>query len=81
MIKKSKKIIALGLLTTMVAALTIGTSAQAENETETVSKKSKLEAYIKFTRILNAIEEQYVDDLNTTDLIDKALKGLLTNLD
>ena len=81
MIKKSKKIIFLGLLTTMVAAFVIGTSAQAENETDNISKKSKLEAYIKFTRILNVIEKDYVDDLNTTDLIDKALKGLLSNLD
>jgi len=81
MIKKSKKIIALGLLTTMVAAMAIGTNAQAKNEVSKVSKKSKLEAYIKFTRILNVIEKDYVDDLNTTDLIDKALKGLLTNLD
>ena len=81
MIKKSKKIIILGLLTTIAAAVVVGTSAQAKNETPEYSKKSKLEAYIKFTRILNAIEKNYVDDLNTSELIDKALKGMLTNLD
>ncbi len=82
MIKKSKKIIALGLASTMLAALIVGTSAQAKNETSNDdTKQSKLAAYIKFTRILNAIDEQYVDDLNTSDLVDKALKGLLTNLD
>ena len=81
MMKKSKKIIALGLVSTVAAALIIGTSAQAKNDTPDESKKSKLEAYIKFTRILNAIDQQYVDDLNTSDLVDKALKGLLTNLD
>ncbi len=82
MIKKSKKIIALGLVSTVVAALIVGTSAQAKNETSNDdTKQSKLAAYIKFTRILNAIDEQYVDDLNTSDLVDKALKGLLTNLD
>lgn len=43
--------------------------------------KEKLEAYIKFTQIVNLIESQYVDDVNTTDLVDKALKGLMTNLD
>ena len=79
--KKSKKIIALGLVSTIAAALIIGTSAQAKNDTPDETKKSKLEAYIKFTRILNAIDQQYVDDLNTSDLVDKALKGLLTNLD
>ena len=81
MMKKSKKIIALGLVSTIAAALIIGTSAQAKNDAPDETKKSKLEAYIKFTRILNAIDQQYVDDLNTTDLVDKALKGLLTNLD
>jgi carboxyl-terminal processing protease len=81
MMKKSKKIIALGLVSTIAAALIIGTSAQAKNDTPDETKKSKLEAYIKFTRILNAIDQQYVDDLNTSDLVDKALKGLLTNLD
>ncbi len=81
MMKKSKKIIALGLVSTIAAALIIGTSAQAKNDAPDETKKSKLEAYIKFTRILNAIDQQYVDDLNTSDLVDKALKGLLTNLD
>jgi len=81
MITKSKKIIALGLVATVSAILIVGTSAQAKDEATEESKKSKLEAYIKFTRILNAIDQQYVDDLNTTDLVDKALKGLLTNLD
>lgn len=82
MIKKSKKIIALGMISTVISAFVV--SANAEVETKTISdesQKSKLEAYIKFTRILNAINEQYVDDLNTSDLVDKALKGLLSNLD
>ncbi len=84
MIKKSKKIIVAGLVTTLTAAYLFGSFAQAK---ETAKKftpstaKEKLEAYIKFTQILNLIESQYVDDVNTTDLVDKALKGLMTNLD
>lgn len=84
MIKKSKKIIILGLMTTVTAVLMIGTTVQAKQSQEDTldnTQKSKLESYIKFTQILNVIDEQYVDDLNTSDLIDKALKGLLTNLD
>ncbi|HFD13839.1 MAG TPA: S41 family peptidase [Epsilonproteobacteria bacterium] len=84
MIKKSKKIIVAGLVSTFTAAYLFGSFAQAK---DTVSKhtpstaKEKLEAYIKFTQILNLIEAQYVDDVNTTGLVDKALKGLMTNLD
>ncbi|SFV60607.1 Carboxyl-terminal protease [hydrothermal vent metagenome] len=83
MITKSKKLITLGLVSTLITTMLIGAGKKAEDETSSngESQKSKLEAYIKFTRILSAIEQQYVDDLNTTDLVDKALKGLLSNLD
>ena len=81
MIKKSKKIIVTGLLSTLTAAYLFGGFAEAKSTSQESSAKDKLEAYIKFTQILNVIEKEYVDDVNTTDLIDKALKGLLTNLD
>jgi len=83
MIKKSKKLIALGVMTTLITTMVIGAGTNIKDEPTLSedSQKSKLEAYIKFTRILSAIDQQYVDDLNTTDLVDKALKGLLSNLD
>ncbi len=85
MIKKSKKIILAGLTSTIAAAYLFGSFAQAKDtnttKIEPSSAKEKLEAYIKFTQILNVIESQYVDDINTTDLVDKALKGLMVNLD
>ncbi len=85
MIKKSKKVIAAGLVTTLTIAYMFGSFAQAKDTAVTKhtpsTAKEKLEAYIKFTQILNVIESQYVDDVNTTDLVDKALKGLLANLD
>lgn len=85
MIKKSKKIIIAGLVSTLAVAYLFSSSAVAK---DTASKKytpstakEKMEAYIKFTQILNVIESQYVDDINTTSLVDKALKGLMVNLD
>ncbi len=81
MIKKNKKTIVLGLLSTITAGFIISTSAQAKNEDSLEVGNSKLEAYIKFTKVLNIIDDQYVDELNTSDLVDKALKGLLSNLD
>ena len=85
MIKKSKKVIIAGLASTLTAAYMFGSFAQAKDTTDKThapsTAKEKLEAYIKFTQILNVIESQYVDDVNTTDLVDKALKGLLSNLD
>jgi len=88
MIKKSKKIILTGLISAIATTYLIGPLLQANNSNTTQPKKEihsstkqKLEAYIKFTQILNLIESQYVDDVNTTDLVDKALKGLMSNLD
>lgn len=80
MITRSKKIIAAGILSTLTAAYLFG-SLQAKEEPNTSSAKDKLAAYIKFTQILNIIEKEYVDDVNTTTLVDKALKGLMSNLD
>ncbi|MCK4440422.1 MAG: PDZ domain-containing protein, partial [Sulfurovaceae bacterium] len=83
MIKKNKKTILFGLLSTVTASLLLVSNAKADNlyDNRPNSKNSKLKAYLKFTKIVSIIEEQYVDELNTSDIIDKALKGLLSNLD
>ncbi|MFK5976396.1 MAG: S41 family peptidase [Sulfurovum sp.] len=81
MIKKSKSFIFAGFLTTLITAYIFGPFAQAKATSVQASAKEKLDAYIKFTQILNVIETQYVDDVNITTLIDKALKGLMSNLD
>ena len=85
MIKKSKKVIVAGLASTLTVAYLFGSFAEAKDPAakayQPSSAKEKLEAYIKFTQILNVIESQYVDDINATDLVDKALKGLMANLD
>ena len=71
-----------GVLSAVTATLLMGTYADAKDTHKTSSgAKEKLEAYIKFTQILNLIESQYVDDVNTSTLVDKALKGLMANLD
>ncbi|HQR73817.1 MAG TPA: S41 family peptidase [Sulfurovum sp.] len=85
MIQKSKKIILAGLGSTVAAAYIFGSFAQAEDVTKNKpspsTAKDKLEAYVKFTQIISVIESQYVDEINTTELVDKALKGLVANLD
>ncbi len=80
MIQKNGKIILLGLLSTVMMVMLLATSSEAKTDPSD-DERSKLESYIKFTKIVNLINSQYVDEVNTTDLIDKALKGLLNNLD
>ncbi len=79
--KKHTKIIATGFALTLGGALLVGTPSLEAQETSKSARESKLESYIKFTKILNLIESQYVDEVNTSDLINKALKGLMQNLD
>jgi carboxyl-terminal processing protease len=82
MIIKNKKAILLGFISTVTASLIFATSAQAESyEKPESGQASKLQAYLKFTKIVQLIEEQYVDDINASDIIDNALKGMLSNLD
>ncbi len=83
MIKKNKKALLFGFLSTVTASILMVSNAQADNvyDTRQENDTSKLQAYLKFTKIVKIIEEQYVDELNTSDIIDKALKGMLVNLD
>lgn len=82
MLTKNKKIVAIGFAASVMAGLAISSSSLGAREnTPSESRESKLQAYLKFTKIINLIEEQYVDEVNTSVLINKALKGLMSNLD
>jgi carboxyl-terminal processing protease len=82
MLKKNKKIVLAGFAVSILAGITLGSSSlSAKESAQPESSETKLQAYLKFTKILNMIENQYVDEVNTTDLINKALKGLMSNLD
>lgn len=45
------------------------------------AQKDRIEAYNKLTKIINTVEKAYFDDLKIDEIIDKAISGLLTNLD
>ncbi|ACM93268.1 tail-specific protease [Nautilia profundicola AmH] len=59
----------------LLLALLLITSLFAENQ------QTRLAAYEKFVKVVNMIEAYYVDEINTTTIINKALKGLLPELD
>ncbi len=81
MIIKNKKALIFGFISTVTASLIFATSAQANSYERQNEQTSKLQAYLKFTRVVQIIEEQYVDDINASDIINNALKGMLNNLD
>jgi len=74
---KKKVYIFSGLLFAIVAlGMTYGTIFAKENQAS-----DRVEALTKFTKVVNMVEKYYVDDENISDVIDKAIAGLMTNLD
>ena len=65
----------------MVLATVADAKVDISSKKSKDTPKQKLKAYMKFTQILSLIESQYVDDVNTSTLVTKALKGLMSNLD
>jgi carboxyl-terminal processing protease len=80
---KNKKFITLGFLS-VSAAVTMFFSSNLLALEDTKAKQtetSRLEALAKFTKVISIVEEYNVDDITIEELMDKALEGMLTNLD
>ena len=76
---KHTKLATIGFFTTLVGvSLLLSTTVFAKsNETES----SRLAALAKYTRVVGTIEKYYVDDINISTIVNKSLKGLMSNLD
>lgn len=78
----------LGALSAVLAAsLTFNTTlfakegvSPASNDQPSV-EASRLQALAKFTKVLSIVEKYNVDNLTIEELMDKSLKGMMTNLD
>ena len=80
---KNKKFITLGFISAAVTLiLMFSTSALANTkESEDKEEASRLEALAKFTKVISIVEQYNVDDITIEDLMDKALEGMMGNLD
>ena len=78
---KNKFFISLGFIATFGMLALITPSLFAKEDTKQVKEVSRLEALTKFAKVIGMVENYYVDEENITDLIDKSLKGLMSNLD
>jgi len=82
-IMKKQKYITLGFATVALSiTLFFSSSLFAKEEAAKKSTEaSRLEALAKFTKVISIVEQYNVDDVTIEELMDKALKGMLTNLD
>ncbi len=55
-------------------------STQLENKEEDQTQ-TRFDSLSKLTKVIGAVEKYYVDDLKLQEIVDKALKGLMTELD
>jgi carboxyl-terminal processing protease len=82
---RNKKFITLGFASVALASSLFLSSnlfaLEEPQEKKEVSEKSRLEALAKFTKVITIVEQYNVDDITINELIDKSLKGLLSNLD
>ena len=78
---KNKKFITFGFASaTLALSLLFSSNLSAKNSVKD-EENSRLEAYTKFTKVLNIVEQYDVDKVTIEELIDKALDGMMKNLD
>jgi len=78
---KNKKFITLGFASATVAFTLLFSSSLSAKSNPKDAQSSRLEAYTKFTKVLSIVEQYDVDKISIEDLIDKALDGMMKNLD
>ena len=66
------------LLLTLSIGLLLTQSVFAEEEIE---EKSRFESLSKLTKVIGTVEKYYVDDIILEEIVNKALKGLMQELD
>ena len=79
----NKKLITLGFASVTVAlALLLSTNLFAAVQDKKESKEaSRLEALAKFTKVISIVEQYNVDNVTIEELMNKALDGMMSNLD
>lgn len=79
--KQRSKILSFGIFSAMVASVVISTNLNAQTPKKPEKEETKLESLAKFTRVITTIESSYADELTFSEIINKAISGLMTNLD
>lgn len=72
------KFLLIGFFTSFIVVLFASSSLFGKDNK---NSSSRLESYNKLRNVISNIEKYYVDDVKINEIIDKAISGLLTNLD
>ncbi|TQR60429.1 peptidase S41 [Campylobacter troglodytis] len=69
-----------GFVSTLLVCFLLTSNSYAKDSKQDELNK-RLQALDKFTKTLAIVEQYYVEDQNISDLVDKSISGLLSNLD
>ena len=80
---KSRTFMIMGFVTTLTAITFSFSTALSAKDTESgpTVEASRLQSLAKFTKVLSIVERYNVDELTIEELMDKAMQGMITNLD
>ena len=80
---KNKKYITLGFASIAIAISLLFSSNLFAQDTSSNEEQelSRLESLAKFTKVIGIVEKYNVDDLSIEELMEKALEGMLNNID
>lgn len=80
---KKNKFLKLSLFSNIAIGLlfSVNLNAKAPDSNTTEKEKTKLETLAKFTKVISTVEHSYADKLTFSQIIDKAIAGLMANLD
>lgn len=79
--KQRSKILSFGIFSAIVTSVVISTNLNAQTPKKPEKEETKLESLAKFTRVITTVESSYADELTFSEIINKAISGLMTNLD
>ncbi|NOQ31489.1 MAG: PDZ domain-containing protein [Helicobacteraceae bacterium] len=78
----NKKYFTLGFVSVVVMiSLLFSTSFASDEKNQSEKDASRLESLAKFTKVLSIVERYNVDKLTIEELMDKAMSGMLGNID
>ena len=71
----------LGFASIALAALIFSANLNAQQNDDPHKNETKMQSLARLTKVIGIVENSYVDDLNLSQVVDKSIAGLLSQLD
>lgn len=71
----------LGFVATSALGLILSVNLNAKPNEDIHKNETKIESLARLTKVIGMVEANYVDDLNLSQVVDKSIAGLLSQLD